>query len=319
MELLLIGMSRFARRRVLPAVASMDTIGTVHVASAHADAATAAVPRAGRFFRDWRAALDTVEPCLVYVSVVNDQHAPLVEYALGRGHHVVVDKPGLPDLATAEEAVALARSSSLVLAEATCYAHHPLYPALSRLQRDLGSPATSAVAVFTPPVPKTDFRHDRASGGGALPDTGPYMASLGRVLWGAEPTRLEVVVDGRAPDSLELSYSVLASYPEGRSAVGHFGFTTVYQNDLRLLGGTYALEVERPFSVLPDAGTDIRVRTHTEQYVHPVETGDSMRIFLSEVVEAVRSNSRRFDEMLLSDARTLDRLVRAASDPLLRS
>ncbi|MFF0428473.1 Gfo/Idh/MocA family protein [Streptomyces sp. NPDC004520] len=312
MDLLLIGMSRFAQRRVLPAAAAMPGITTIDIASAHADpAALAPLPKVGRVHRDWRTALDTTPPALVYVSLVNSQHAAAVRHALNAGHHVVVDKPALPDPDTARELVDLARARSRVLAEAVCYSFHPMFAEARALTERTGGDITKAVAVFTPPVPRDDFRFDRARGGGAFADTGPYLASLGRVLWQAEPEQLNVLVGERTDDGLETAYSVLASYPGGRTAVGHFGFTTVYQNTLRLLGESCAIDIERPFSLPPDLTPALRVQTKDQQYVHRMEPADSMRLFLDRVLAAAESGSREFDDALLSDARTLGRLTAA--------
>ncbi|MFF2960247.1 Gfo/Idh/MocA family protein [Streptomyces sp. NPDC057963] len=310
MELLLIGMSRFARRRVLPAVSSMSEIDTINIASSHATPESVGhLPKIGQIYADWREALEVTRPGLIYISLVNSEHAAAVHHALERGHHVVVDKPGLLDLSTTEEMVELARASSLVVAEATCYAFHPLFPFMRSLDPD----TTKIVAVFTPPVPAGDFRHDRRKGGGALLDTGPYMASLGRVLWDEEPEQVGVVVGDRTADGLEISYSALAGYPGGKTIVGHFGFTTTYQNTLRMMSKNAVMEVERPFSVLPDMVTGIKIQSNGRTHERNVPPADSMKIFLYRVIEAVNKGSREFDEFLLSDARTLDRLRQEAS------
>lgn len=307
MDFLLIGMSRFARRRVLPAVAALDAIETVHVASSTADPGEP-IPKRGRLHRDWQTALRDTPAGLAYISTVNGLHGQAARHALAHGHHVVIDKPALPDQTTAAEIVALARSYGRVVAEATCYSYHPLFTKVGAVATGL----TRAVAVFTPPVPPGDFRYDRHRGGGALLDTGPYFASLGRVLWGVEPDRLHVVVGDRGPDGLETAYSVLAGYPGGRTVVGQFGFTMTYRNSLQLLGSGMSLDVERPFSAPPDMRVEIRIDDGGGRRVQPAGPADSMQIFLSKVIGAIRAGSRRFDAPLLSDARTLDQLVRAA-------
>jgi NDP-hexose-3-ketoreductase len=309
MELLLIGMSRFARRRVLPAAAGLPGIKAVNVASAHADAESLRqVPKLARTYDDWRRALRTEEPGLVYVSMVNSAHEAAVRYALDQGHHVVVDKPAFSVPAVARELVGLARSRGLVIAEATCYAFHPVFARIASLLRAHGTDITKVSAAFTPPVPPEDFRYERGKGGGALLDTGPYMASLGRVLWGTEPERLHVIVGERTEEGLDTSYGVLAGYPGGKTIAGQFGFTTGYRNSLVLAGRGITIEVERPFSAPPDLVVDIRVDSGGERATHSVPPADSMLLFLSRVIDAVRSGSREFDAALLSDARTLDRL-----------
>ncbi|MFD7617908.1 Gfo/Idh/MocA family protein [Streptomyces sp. NPDC059802] len=314
MELLLIGMSRFAQRRVLPAAASLPEIETINVVSSHVGTEVLGrVAKLGTVYTDWREALTVARPSLVYVSLVNSDHARVVRCALEHGHHVVVDKPGLPDPDTAEEMVSLARSSSLVIAEATCYSFHPVFAAVRSILADLGAEVTKALAVFTPPVPADDWRYVRARGGGALLDTGPYAVSLGRVLWGEEPERIDVIVGDRTADALETSYSMLAGYPGGRTVVGQFGFTTAYQNTVRLMGKGFTIEVERPFSAPPEMAVSLRVQSGDQVSVHTVKPADSMRVFLSEVLVAAQRGAEDFAVPLLRDARALARLTGAAS------
>ena len=88
MDFLLIGRSRFAQRRVLPAAAALPF-----------DSVTVASRREGTHWRT----LTGRSPGLVYVSLANGEHAEAVEWALRSGHHVVVDKPAfltLPEGAT---------------------------------------------------------------------------------------------------------------------------------------------------------------------------------------------------------------------------
>jgi len=126
MNVLLLGLSRFARRRVLPALATLDEIEAVHVATIRgSDADLAEVPKRGRVFRTYAQALEALAPALVTSPSRNDQHARWAQAALERGHHFIVDKPAFLDLATAERLAALARDRRAVLAEATTWAFHP--------------------------------------------------------------------------------------------------------------------------------------------------------------------------------------------------
>ena len=85
MKLLLIGCSRIARKRVLPALAEIG-IGEVDVAT-RTRAAEVVLPDglAGRVFDDYDAALAESGADLVYVSTVNATHAEWAEQALERG------------------------------------------------------------------------------------------------------------------------------------------------------------------------------------------------------------------------------------------
>jgi predicted dehydrogenase len=307
MDCLIIGCSRFARRRVLPALVGLDGIDAVHVASRSATDA----PTNGRRFHDYEEALDATLPGLVYVSLTNDAHARWAEAALARGHHVVVDKPAFTDLATAERLVALARSRSLVLAEATTYGYHPVMAELRRVFAEHGSAPTHVTCALTPPIPADDFRHRKALGGGALLDLGPYAASLGRVIWGVAPAAISACSthDGE----VDISFSLLARYGGGRVLAGHFGFDTEYCNWIHLLGPSLAVEARGVFSTPPDAATEITVRHRDAITVRTSPPAPAMRLFLAAVLAAIaRGHHAPLAQTLLNDARVLDRLRHAA-------
>src|SRR5688500_20280379 len=78
-----------------------------------------------------------------------------------------------------------------------------------------------------------NFRYRECYGGGALWDLGPYAVSVGRILFGGEPTAIagQVLTRG-GPDDVDTAFNLAATYSDGRSAVGHFGFNTVYRNRL---------------------------------------------------------------------------------------
>ena len=98
MKLLLIGYSKIAQKRVLPALAEIG-ITDIDVAS-RSRAAEVALPEgaSGRVFDDYETALAESGADLVYVSTVNSTHAEWTEKALQRGYHVTVDKPAFTNL-----------------------------------------------------------------------------------------------------------------------------------------------------------------------------------------------------------------------------
>lgn len=316
MDILLIGYSSFARRRVVPAITTTNTFEAIHVASRSAsDDELAGVPKLGRVFRDYQQAIDDTPPGLVYVSLTNDAHATWAERSLERGHHVIVDKPAFTDLATAERLVALARDRSLVLAEATTYAYHPVIAHIRRVFEEHGVAPTHLTATLTPPLPLDSYRYRRVLGGGALLDLGPYTASIGRLIWGVAPQRVSACINSYSGDGeVDTSYSVLAEYGTGRVLVGHFGFTTEYRNWLHLLGPGLGVEAPRVFSTPPGMVTDLLVRHRDEITTEPTPAGDAVRLFLAAVLAAIEGGDiALLAETLLEDARGLDQLRRAAA------
>jgi len=285
----------------------------VHVASRTLVPA-ADTPKLGGVHDDYAAALAASPPGLVYVSLTNDAHARWVEAALVADHHVVVDKPAFTALADAERLVALAARRGRVLAEATTYLFHPALSRALGLFPEMQSQLMQATAHFTPPLPPENFRYRRALGGGAFNDLGPYLASLGRFLWGGPPPALSVSAHQDPGEEVETSFSVLADHGAGRTLIGHFGFKHEYRNWLHLAGPGLAVEVPLAFSVAPGVDTELAIRHRDAPGVVEVPAAFAMQIFLREVLSAIAADGGSgFAEALLADARVVDRLRGAAS------
>ncbi len=306
MRVLILGHSSIVRKRVRPALARMPEIEAVEIASRHDAEAD---------HSEFGSALARSAAELVYVSLVNTEHASWVERALESGRHVVVDKPALPNLEESERLVALARSRRLCLAEATVYPHHPQIAAIRDCFERSGSAMTRIDACFSfPPLPATDFRYRRGLGGGALSDLGPYAASPGRVFWGERPQGVECrILTTGGPDDVETSFSVLLQYAGGRSLVGHFGFTTAYRNRLSLLGPACCVDIDRVFTTPGDLGNEWVVTRPAGLERSKAPAADAFALFVRDVLARIRSgNLEELYEALLTDAFVLDRMRRSA-------
>jgi predicted dehydrogenase len=312
MKLLLIGYSRIAQRRVLPALAHVN-LAHVDVASrTRAGSVTLPAGVSGRVFDDYETALAESRADLVYVSTVNSTHAAWTEQALRHGYHVVVDKPACTSLEDAKRLVDLARRQQRCLAEATVYPYHPQIQAIRLAFSEAHSQPTRLAATLSfPPLPAGNFRYRKALGGGALWDLGPYAVTPGRLFFGAEPEEVFCRITGWG-DEVETDFSVLATYGGGRAMVGHFGFHTGYYNRLDVLGPGVTLAVERVFTTAPDLASQVHVNQHDQPRTITIAPADSFACFLRAVVAAIEAGQfEPLAEDMLSDARGLDRLRRA--------
>lgn len=313
MKLLLIGYSRIAQKRVLPALAEASITG-VDVAS-RTQAAEVALPDgiAGRVFGDYETALSESDADLVYVSTVNSTHAEWAEQALRRGLHVVVDKPACTSLDDAERLLDLAQRNNLCLAESTVYGYHPQIEVARQAFAEVGSHPTKITATFSfPPLPAENFRYRAILDGGALWDLGPYAVTPGRLFFGTEPEVVCRVTEWG--DEVETAFSVLATYGDGRSTVGHFGFNTGYRNRLDILGPHVTVTIDRVFTTPPDLANKLHVNQRNRPKVITVPPADQFALFLRAVVTAIETGKHEsLAEDLLTDARALHRLRQAAS------
>lgn len=305
MNALLIGYSRIGQRRVLPALIGLEGVGNVSLASRRCK--PEAAPAGVRFYQSYEEAIETSGADFAYVSLENSDHALWVERALEHGMHVLVDKPAFLSLHDARRLVQLAARRRRCLAEATVFPHHPQIEALQRVFAQAGTRPTRAVAVFSfPPLDPADFRYAKDRGGGALYDLGPYAVATSRVLFGRAPRSIECRVVARRDDGLDLAFSLLLAYDAEASLVGHFGFDTEYQNRLLVLGPGVSAELDRAFTLPPDAGNLLRLRQNNAARGLPIEPADSFARFLAAALSAIDNGKwDAFPEALLADAELL--------------
>lgn len=314
-DVLVIGLSSIVKRRVLPALLTLERVGAVHVASgSHRGPVPVPEGRRGRVWDDYRTALRECPPCLAYVSVPNALHAPLVREALEHGFHVVVDKPAVTgDLASARDLVRLARTRSRVLAEATAWSWHPITDELRRLVGAGGAGPTAITMTFTsPPMDPGNFRYDRSLGGGALLDRGSYAASCGRLLFAETPTSAECVVFTEPGRDVDVAAAMTLTYPTG-VLMGYVSLASEYRNHIEIVAPHLSCSAERVFS--PPADFDGLILVHESNSVRAVPTppDDCFARFLDAVLDAVEQEDHdTFSTALLADAGVLARLVASA-------
>ena len=100
MKLLFLGYSRFVQKRALQAAVKLGRFSAIGIATQRATAARRQqLSTHYSVFDDYAQAITQFKPDLVYISLVNSDHAMWAERALLSGAHVVVDKPAFMTLA----------------------------------------------------------------------------------------------------------------------------------------------------------------------------------------------------------------------------
>lgn len=321
MKTLVLGRSSIARRRVLPALASLG-VDSIDLASRGGvppgESGSGPLPpgASGRVFDGYAVALEESDAELVYVSTVNSTHAELVLAALDSGRHVVVDKPAAIRPADVERILERAREKARVVAESVVWGHHPQVAAARGLFEEVGSRPTRISAVFSfPPLPPDNFRYRPELGGGALWDLGPYAVSAGRLFFGEAPVAVECRAVRDADAGVDTAFSVIATYSGGRSLTGQFGMTTGYVNRLDLLGPDATVSLDPGFTTPPEREVRVAVNQRNERRVVTVPPADTFALFLGDVLDAIAAgDGEAFATAMRTDAAALARLRASAAD-----
>jgi predicted dehydrogenase len=243
---------------------------------------------------------------LVYVSTVNSTHVTYAKKSLEAGFNTIVDKPATATYQEALDLVKKAESKNLLVGESTVYLVHPQLNSIKQIFANNGDAPKMLTVHFTmPPFKPENFRYQKSLGGGAIMDTAPYAASIARYFFNAEPEQVFCVVnEQKKEDDLDIEYSLLMQYSEGRSMIGHFGFNTEYINQVFLMGNRTNVIVNRIFTIPDTMENELVVNHLNEATTVKTPTGNNFEIYLAETLQALRSgNYEKAYNDLLSDAK----------------
>jgi predicted dehydrogenase len=122
-----------------------------------------------------------------------------------------------------------------------------------------------------------NIRNIAVAGGGALYDIGCYCVNLSRMLFGAEPTRVQASIRRDPATGTDVVTSAILDFPDGTAS---FTCSTRAEDDQRveIYGSDGRISIGIPFNIPPDrptevhlvAGGDPPVAPHVETFSFPV-------------------------------------------------
>jgi predicted dehydrogenase len=259
--------------KVTPAIQQADNCEVVAIASrdqARADAAAArlGIPKA---YRSYEALLADDGIDAVYIPLPNNLHAEWAMQAAAAGRHVLCEKPLAMDAAQAAEIVEACDAAGVKLAEAFMYRHHPTWVEAVRLiDRGVIGELQAVQSWFSYfNDDPSNIRNRTENGGGALMDIGCYNINLSRMLFHAEPTRVEAAVR-RDPDmGIDTVTSAVLEFPGGGQSTFTCSTRAEDYQRVHIVGTTGRIDMEIPFNIPPDRETTIFVVSGGEPPVAP--------------------------------------------------
>lgn len=247
----ILGCARIARRGVIAGIAAAPSVELAALASRDVErarmwAAEFGVPRC---HASYEALIDDPDVDAVYIPLPNELHRPWTLRAAAAGKHVLCEKPLALDAAEAKEMIAACQRVGVVLMEAFMWRHHPR---IVHAQRMVAAGALGELRFvkmdFSFDIDRTDWRLDRARGGGALYDLGCYGINAARLFTGAEP--VEIIARARMHSTgVDMTTSMLLRFLGDVVALLDCSFECPDRNRIEIVGTQGALEL--PDGVLP--------------------------------------------------------------------
>ena len=205
----------------------------------------------------------------------------------------------------------LAKAKGLFVGESTVYLEHPQLATIKEIfAKNDDAPKMLTVHFTMPPFKPENFRYQKSLGGGAIMDTAPYAVSVARCFLGGEPEEVFCVVNEKQSDGLDIEYSLLMQYANGKSMIGHFGFNTEYINQVFLMGNRTNVTVNRIFTI-PDTMENELVVNHMNDCTRvTTPSGNNFQLYLAKALKNIQT--KQYDEAyqsLLSDAKVKQMII----------
>ncbi len=315
MRILFLGFSKFIQTRLLEHLEAGGIFSEIAIASKSASPESCnKFPCISQFYTDYNNALDAFSPDIVYIALINSLHTEWIEKCLNHDCHVIVDKPACLSLVDAKTMLALADKKQRCLAEALVYESHTQIECLNNQFYQAAIKPQSIVATFSfPPFTDDNFRNKKELGGGAVWDLGPYAVSLGRIIFKAPILSVSATITSTHPQTgVNIGFSLLARYSQGRTLLGHFSFDTEYRNNALVMGSGMNVEINRIFTTPCELSNTLKVQHSGDISELDAPPCNAPVVYLEKVVTAIK-NSRwdKYSKTLLDDARTMDLLCKA--------
>lgn len=314
-----------ARTKVVPGLRRSERGEVVAIASRDPDLALRVarqleIPQA---HGSYEALLADPDVDAVYIPLPNHLHAQWTIAAIRAGKHVLCEKPLALTSADAERMAAAADAAGVVLMEAFMYRHHPSWVAARRMVAEGRIGRLMAVQSWfsffnDDPI---NIRNILEAGGGALFDIGCYCVNLSRMLFGAEPVRVQAAIRRDPANGTDVVTSGILEFAEG---IADFTCSTRAEDDQRvdIYGTTGRISIEIPFNIPPDRPTRIFISSGGDPPVAP-----DTETLTFEAADPYAAEADRFAEAVLdgrpvpvppadaiANLRVIEAIFRAAED-----
>jgi predicted dehydrogenase len=264
--------AQIGREKVIPGIQAADRCEVVAIGSRDADRAGEVATQLGipKVHGSYEALLGDPEVDAVYIPLPNHLHREWTIAAARAGKHVLCEKPIGLTAGEAEEMAGVCATEGVLLMEAFMYRLHPSWVAVREI---VGSgrigelrAVQSWFSYFNDDP--TNIRNIRKYGGGALMDIGCYSVNLSRMLFGAEPDRIQASITRDPASGVDVLTSALLGFGDG---IATFTCSTRAEPDQRvhIYGTEGRVAIAIPFNIPPDRPTEVSVTAGGDPPVAP--------------------------------------------------
>ena len=289
-------------QKVIPGIKAADRCEVVSIASRDAGVANDVAGRLGipNAYGSYEELVADPDVDAVYIPLPNHLHAEWTIASARAGKHVLCEKPLAMTSAEAEQMVEVCASEGVRLMEAFMYRLHPSWEAVRELVSSgrLGTlrAVQSWFSYFNDDP--ANIRNVAEYGGGALMDVGCYPVNLSRMLFDAEPLRVDASVTRDPTTGVDVLTSAILEFESG---VADFTCSTRAESDQRvhIFGTEGRISFDIPFNIPADLPARVFVTSGGDPPVHP-----DTEVLTFDPADQYAIQAERFARAILEDEPT---------------
>lgn len=274
MNIAVLGAANIAFNRFMPALASIDSLNYIGVASnTQSKAENFQQAFGGTLFASYDEAINSDEVDAVYIPLPPSLHYIWARKALLNNKHVFLEKPSVLKEAHAHELVSIAQERGLALVENYMFEFHAQLATIKSVisRGDIGELRFISSHFCFPFRGAEDFRYSKSMGGGALFDCGGYPIKLLSLLMG-DDAQIEYArfnIDER----FNVDSNGMVSLSDSTGVLGHayFGMDDVYKCAVEVIGSKGRIVSHRIFTAPSDVEVAVEVTVGNDVTLHSVQ------------------------------------------------
>jgi len=251
----ILGTADIAFRRFLPALAKAETLEYVGIAS-RVESRTIPFLESfgGRAFSSYEELVYNPDIDAVYVPLPPALHFKWAMELLLQGKHVFLEKPFTISLEDTQLLLEEAKRRNLAVHENYMYRYHNQFIKIFSIIKDgiIGELRQIRITFGFPKRGDSDFRYNKALGGGALFDCGGYTVNLATALLGQTARVTDASLVKPLGYEVDLFGSATLTNDSGLTAQISFGMDNSYVCELEVWGSKGKLSAPRIFTSPPD-------------------------------------------------------------------
>ncbi|OHA18706.1 MAG: hypothetical protein A2836_03370 [Candidatus Taylorbacteria bacterium RIFCSPHIGHO2_01_FULL_45_63] len=315
----IVGCSRVARRRFLPALHSSKAGKFLFAGSRNKEKAKQyALEFHAEKHGSYEDVLADERVDAVYISTPPLSHAEWVLKAANAHKHIICEKPAFPDYGTAREATSVCRAKGVRLVENYAFKYHPQHQIAKTLAKNkLGEFSRIEIKYLYPFPPDGDIRLKPELGGGVFHDSVGYVAATAMFHFEKPPVSVwcrQKIDQGKNIDThvsfrLDFGAGVVA---EGEVEMGAKEYASRYV----LYGKSGELEVCRAFAIDSDKPAELVLRVGGSEEKIVVNPASQFQLLIEDFCKELesRSSHKDFEADLLLQHKVMEAAARSIKE-----